>query len=85
MVGWDSGIYRAEVREAANQIIWHYVSLLLTPATDYTYKGSKTKITHFKSNVSNGEIEKACFKLTDYSLFVIKSISSVNTMFRCPE
>lgn len=65
MMGWDSGIYRGEVREAANQIIRHYVSLLLTPA--YTYKESKTKNAHFKSNVSNGEIEKACFKLADYS------------------
>lgn len=69
MMGWNTGIYRGEVREVANQIIWHYVSLLLTPTTDYTYKESKTKKTHFKSNVRNGEIEKACFKLADYPTF----------------
>lgn len=66
----DIGIYPIEVKEAANQIIWHYLSPLLTRTTgDDTYKQSKTKNTHFKSNVRNGETEKACFKLADYYTF----------------
>lgn len=63
-MGWDTGIYRVETREAANQIMWTYISLLFTPTTECT-QTKQNKITHFKSNISNGDMERPCYKLAD--------------------
>lgn len=42
MMAQDTGIYPIDIREAANQIIWHYLSHLLTPPLKtHTNKGKQ--------------------------------------------
>lgn len=85
MTGWGTGIYRVEVGEAVNQIIWHYLNLLLSPATEYTSKQQNKGLLTSSQMSGMMRLRKPVLNQQFIILSVIKSISFANMMFRCPE